>query len=710
MATAAVADAPAQQALVLPALREDLMVQEGARDLDGHRTWTLFDPLRNRFFQLTERDFNLLGCWSAGDPEPVLAAMAQRHLAVDADDLAAFVEFLVRAELVVAAPGLRQRLQRLAQARERGLMQRVLHAYLSFRVPLVHPDRLLNWLYPRLQFLFSYAFLRVSLVCGLIGLVMIARQWDTFLASFDWFFKPGNLLVFMVVLAGIKILHEFGHALMSRHFGLRVPTMGVAFLVMWPVLYTDSSDAWRLRSPRQRALISVAGVLTETLLVCYAMLAWAFVPDGMLRSILFSVITTVWVTSLLVNFNPVMRFDGYYFCSDLMNFPNLQDRSFALARWQLRRWLLGVEVPPPEQFRPRLHRFLVGFAFFTWIYRFILFLGIALLVYHFFFKALGIFLFAVEIWWFILRPIVAELRQWQGSWSNMKLTRRRVLGGLAGGLALLLVFPWRADLALPAVLADAQVARVFPARDSRVEAIHVREGQVVAAGQLLVSLASPELESGLRRARIQLAALESARDRYATGSGEDRLVLEQAILRSRSELVALELERDRLMVRAAFPGRVRDLAINLHVGRWMSRDSKVLTLVGGAVKVTAWIDERDLAFLPERAEGRFYPERPLGAAMVPVALLPAERAATVVLDNPWQASLYGGGLPVRPDEDGRLVPEVGLYQLEFQATAPELASPDRMMRGEVMVEGRRRTLLGQGLRLLLGVLLRESGF
>lgn len=705
--------APAEQGkeLTLPALREDLQVQEGARDLDGHRTWTLFDPLRNRFFQLTERDFNLIGCWSPGSPAPVLEAMAARHLPVDESELRGFVGFLMQGELVQGQPGVRQRLQRVAAARHQGIGQRVLHAYLSFRVPLLHPDRLLDRLYPRVKFLFSFAFLRISLLFGLAGALLIARQWDSFVASFSWFFNPANLVVFMAVLAGIKVFHEFGHALMCRHFGLRVPTMGVAFLVMWPVLYTDATDAWRLRSHRQRALISVAGVTAESLLVCYVMLAWAFVPDGLLRSILFSIITTVWVTSLFVNFNPLMRFDGYYFFSDMLNFPNLQERSFALARWQMRRWLFGIDLPPPETLRPRVQHLLVGFAFFTWLYRLILFLGIALLVYHFFFKALGIFLFAVELWWFILRPIVNEIRQWRSSLLAMGVRRRRLWLGLAAGLVLVLVFPWRASLALPAVMSAVEVQRIFPVRDAVVDAIHVRDGDAVARGQLLVSLRSPELEFRLQRARQELATLESARDRFATGTGEDRLVLEQAIIRARSELAAFEQDAQRLQVRAATAGTVRDMAVDLHVGRWMSRDSRLLTLVGGnGLKVTAWIREQDLGYLPVTATGRFYPESSVGPGALPVELQPSERAAIQVLDSPWQASVHGGGLPVRPDAAGRLVPEVALYQVELRAPSSRGDVPAQMVRGEVVIEGRRRTLLGQGLRTVIGVLLRESGF
>ncbi|CAK0760978.1 putative peptide zinc metalloprotease protein [Azospirillaceae bacterium] len=107
-----------------------------------------------------------------------------------------------------------------------------------------------------------------------------------------------------------------------------------------------------------------------------------------------------------------MRFDGYYLLSDWLQISNLQSRSFALARWWLRRTLFAFDEPIPELFPSSTHRFLLLYAFLTWFYRAIVFFGIALLVYHYFFKVLGVFLMAIEIGWFLLLPVVREFGEW----------------------------------------------------------------------------------------------------------------------------------------------------------------------------------------------------------------------------------------------------------------------------------------------------------
>ena len=172
----------------------------------------------------------------------------------------------------------------------------------------------------------------------------------------------------------------------SKYFGCRVSSIGIAFLVFFPFLYTDTSDAWRLRDHKDRLLINFAGILTELHLALISTFLWAILPDGGLKSVAFFIATTSWISSLAINVSPFMRFDGYYVFSDWLKAENLQPRSFALARWQLREILFGFNHSPPEELNPSRRWTFISYAWLTWVYRFFIFLGIALLVYHLAFK------------------------------------------------------------------------------------------------------------------------------------------------------------------------------------------------------------------------------------------------------------------------------------------------------------------------------------
>ena len=119
--------------------------------------------------------------------------------------------------------------------------------------------------------------------------------------------------------------------------------MGVAFLVLWPMFYTDTNESWKLQSRRHRLNIASAGVIVELAIAAIATLLWSFLPPGNLREAIFVIATTTWISSVIINASPFMRFDGYYLLSDLWRMPNLHERSFTLARWWLRKKLFDLD-------------------------------------------------------------------------------------------------------------------------------------------------------------------------------------------------------------------------------------------------------------------------------------------------------------------------------------------------------------------------------
>ena len=161
--------------------------------------------------------------------------------------------------------------------------------------------------------------------------------------------------------------------------------METAFLVLWPVLYTDTNDAWKLPSVRQRQLINAAGVAAELALACLALLACHLLPEGPLRAAAFLLATTTWIMTLAVNLNPFMRFDGYFLMSDALGIENLHEHAFALGRWRLREWLFDLREAAPEPLVSGQTLALDLVCIWRLLYRLVPFVGIALLVYHLFF-------------------------------------------------------------------------------------------------------------------------------------------------------------------------------------------------------------------------------------------------------------------------------------------------------------------------------------
>lgn len=702
----------------LPALREDLHLLRGPRNWRGEPTWRVHDPVGNRFVQLGERDYYLLIAWNEAIAGRIVArAETISGAEFSLSELKSLFDFLVQQELVAAAtPALRGRLSQVHDQRQSTLLKRLLHQYLFIRIPLVRPDKFLDAIYPHIKLFLQPWFLILSLITGICGLFFIIKDWSLFIQSFSYLYSLSGLIIFTATLAVVKILHELGHAMMCKHYGLRVPTMGVAFLVMWPVLYTDATDSWRLASRRKRASIAAAGVATEMLLACYAMLAWVILPDGLARSIALIVATTAWITSLAVNSNPLMRFDGYYFLSDWLNVPNLQDRSIAIAKWRLRNALFSMRQLCPEDFSPAMLRGLTVYAWALVIYRFFLFLGIALLVYHFFFKALGVVLFIVEIWWFIAKPIISEVRQW-GGFMHVLPVRRKVQGMLLVGAGLfLLLFPWKGSVEVPAVLSGEPLSRIYSGQPGQVSSILVKDGDFVEKGDLLARLHSPFLEQRLALAVHEVKRLSALRAQTDTSSEliSERLIVEQRLVQAQSARQAIEQAMEQLDIHAPFSGEVVDINEEVHVGRWVSSGERIMTLVGfDDYVITGWISEKETPYAREGDIAKFYAEVSQGYQALPAQLVRIDNSVVSELSMPYQAAVFGGRVPVAASEaGGALHPSKAVFRVA--ATASPLGSKKTgwtgQQRGVLVVAGQRRSLLESLWVWLAAAFIRETGF
>ena len=413
----------------------------------------------------------------------------------------------------------------------------------------MRPARLLQALLPLVEPLYSRRFFWLMMMTGLLGLFLVSRQWDAFGSTFLYFFTPVGLAVYLLALVLLKLVHELGHALTAVRYGCRVPTMGVALLVLYPVLYTDTTDAYRLTSRRARLHIGAAGMLAETYLGLLCLLLWGLLPEGVLRSTVFVIATVNVSLTFLVNLNPFMRFDGYYLLSDWLGIPNLQERSFQLGRWRLREWLFGLGDKPPEVFKPRLRRALVLYAWATWLYRLVLLTLIALLVYNLFFKLLGILLFAAEIAIFIALPVARELRVWWNMRQRIFARKRTRLSlVLAVGFLLMLLVPWDSSLRLPAILRAESSHLVIAPAAGRVESVHMQPGQWVSEGEVLLRLHSPYLDNQVARLNSQLAAVELRLQRVAADRDERIAadILFQQRQETRSQLAATRARQEQL--------------------------------------------------------------------------------------------------------------------------------------------------------------------
>lgn len=698
---------------MLPELRQELELIEGGVDAGGSPSWLIHDPVRNQYFKLDWVSFEMLRCWGKLTPAALLEQVRQRgRVHVSETDLDDLIQFLNRHQLLQVAVGAAGMMARSRAQMAGSWWAWLLHNYLFFRVPLIRPDAFLNQTQRWTGWVFSRGFAWLTLLAGLLGLVGVIRQWEGFTHTLVDFFSWQGLLAYGLTLACVKVLHEFGHAYTAKRFGCQVPTMGLAFLVMWPVLYTDTNDVWRLKNHRQRLAVSSAGVLTELAVALWATFLWVLVPDGMLRSMLFLLSTTTWVSTVLINVSPFMRFDGYFILMDWLQFPNLHGRSFALARWHLRKVLLGLQDPVPESFAPRQQACLIAFAWATWLYRLVLFLGIAVLVYQFFIKLVGIFLFLVEIVWFVAKPLASELGVWRARWADVVPKRRKVLLGAFAGLFMLMgVLPVPGRVVASAVVVPQQLHAVYAPKGAMLlSGGHERDS---AKGHPIFVFDAPQLTSQSEANEVRQASAQW-QSGVATMNPEmlglwASLTAQSGVTTAEGQVIRSDLSNYR--VTAPFEGQLHVTDPDLRPGQWLLQSEKLGVLVGrGGVRVVAYVQDVDVRRLQAGQSAVFVPDSGVGPTLqLMVDKIHSDRVRT--LAEPELSANFGGSVMVR-EQKGQFFPEGAYYRVEFTPRdVQDVAQLNTFKwRGRVYVASSSEPLLAPLLRTGLSVLIREAGF
>jgi len=700
--------------MIIPYLRQDLEIFRGNSREDGSPAWLLYDAVRNKYFTLGLTAFRLIKNWRGGeDIQNFEKKINTQGIETTGDEIKSFVGFLQQNNLIIQPQG--QGVPYLMQQKnslKKSWLMNLIHSYLFFKIPLFTPDEWLGRTYNKVKFLGSKKIRNIIYILGFIGLFLVIQQFENFSKTFLYFFSIKGLMLYFITLVFVKCLHELGHAYIAKHHGCRVSAIGIAFLVFFPFLYTDTTDAWRLRNHKERLLINFAGIFTELHLALIATFVWGVLPEGGLKSAAFFIATTSWISSIAINVSPFMRFDGYYVFSDWLKAENLQPRSFALAKWKTRETLFGFNHKPPEEINPSRRWTFIIYAWSTWVYRLFLFIGIALLVYYFAFKVLGIILFAIEIYWFIMLPIIKEIKQWWLMRSEMRINKQTFRTTAILIITLMVLFlPWKSSMKIPAVYISEKYSKIYSPYPAKIKSVFITKDQEVEAGQNLIELYSPGLDKEINSIRRKILLTKTKINRMSGTSGnmDEYLTYNQRLIALQSELSGLTKTKEKLVIKAPNKGKVKDL-VSLSNEMWVSNLDQLLGIVHyGTGNVKAFIREEHIDRFQENTPAVFIPN---DGDHKKIHLISSKLDLSSVNNLPYIAlsSIHSGPIAIRNFTSGEYQyrPETAHYVADFKLV--NKSSIKFELPGYVHVEGNRYSPFVKFFRNVFSVLIRESGF
>ncbi len=510
-----------------------------------------FSPAAYRVIQLMDGERTLAAIWdevaaAAGAAAPtqdeVIRLLAQLH----AGDL-------LQADL---PPDVEELAERGRKQKRQKLWQSFINP-MSIRTPLWDPDHFLNCSWPLLKGLFGPFGLALWLLVVLPALLLAGLHWQELTANLsDQVLATRNLVLLWLVYPLLKALHEMGHAYAVKSGEGEVHEMGLMLLVLAPVTYVDATAAGAFRSKWSRALVGAAGILVELFLAGIAMFVWVLVEPGLLRAIAFNVLLVASASTLLFNGNPLLRYDGYYVLSDLIEIPNLGNRANQYWQWLAKRYLFGLKTIERPLASAGERRWFVFYGAASFLYRTLVMIAITLFIAGEFFVVGVVLALWAAITMFAL-PIGKGLAYVVSSPELQRVrTRARLLtfGALALFVLVVLGVPMPLRTHAEGVVWVPENAEVRAAADGFVERLLVPPEASVGTGDLLLVTVDPTLNAEVEQSRARLRQFEV---QYASLMFSERVqaaAIQEDLQRERVALARAEEKLDALLVVAAVPG------------------------------------------------------------------------------------------------------------------------------------------------------------
>lgn len=445
--------------------------------------------------------------------------------------------------------------ERYRKRRQREIKSKLL-GIMFMRFPLFDPDRILkkNLFLIKLIFGIPGAFVWLAVVAAAVKCAV--EQFDMVTRQAEGILSPDNLFLLYVAMVIVKTLHELGHAMACRRFGGEVHVMGVMLLIFTPLPYMDATSSWSFRNRWQRALVGGAGMITEIFLAGLATFVWANTGAGTLHSLAYNVMFIASVSTLIFNGNPLLRFDGYYILSDLLDIPNLSTRAIQHLRHIAEKYLLGYRESTSPAQSSRESFWLAVFGILSGIYRVIVFCGIILFVADKFLLA-GMLMALLCIFAWGVVPVF-RLIQYLASSPRLAKTRLRAVSVcifISGMIFFFMaLFPMPNRFRAPGLLEAVQYVRVVNHAPGYVKTMLVRSGTLVEKGTALIEMTDRELDIEIERANAQKKEARALQMRAMSRAVEDLKPIKKRFETITARLADLARQKQELIVRARQAG------------------------------------------------------------------------------------------------------------------------------------------------------------
>lgn len=483
-----------------PRLRDHITVN--AHRYRGKRWYVLEDHVTGQVRRLSSQSYLIVGLMNGERTIDRLWELSSQRLGEEIpthEEMLQLLASLYQANLVrMDISGDIGELFERGQEAQRKQWMAKLKSPLSIKIPLVDPERFLLATQKYVKPLFSMVVLLLWCLLIISMLTLVGQHWKELTENVsDRILAADNIVLLWLIYPVIKLLHELGHGYCIKRGGGEVHELGVMLLVFIPMPYVDASSSSAFADKKQRMLVGSAGIIVELFIASLAMLVWANAEPGMIKSIAYNIIFIAGVSTVLVNGNPLLRFDGYYILADYLEIPNLGQRANQYWGWLCKRFIFGVQGVASPAYDKREALWLFSYGFGALIYRLFLMVSIILFVAQQYF-VIGVIL---ALWSFIGTLIWPNLKMLYKTWqdSDIRSGSRSptvMIPVCTGIIALLLgLLPLPLTTSVEGVVQMNKQHRVLAEESCFIEQLYKQAGEAVYKGDLLLSCENRQLRT-----------------------------------------------------------------------------------------------------------------------------------------------------------------------------------------------------------------------
>lgn len=567
----------------------------------GNQIWYLVeDEVCGRFYQIGIAEYTLLSLMNG--QRNINGVMKRGATILGPDSLddrktAELCKWAIDANLLESAHA--NNIEEQARQNDQLKLRKSVSALnpITFRIPLFGPDRLAAWSERIFRPFLGFGGLMLWLLVVVYGMMQLFSNRAEIISNRFAAIGPNDLIWFLVTWIGLKLIHESCHAIACKRFGGRIHQCGLLFLLLIPMPFVDVTSSWSFDNKWKRILTSAAGMMGEFFIASLACICWAQVDSPMLQFHLSNVIVAASIHTMLFNANPLMRFDGYYILSDLVEIPNLYTHGRSFVRSVAKRLFFGVSNPPLKEvgFRRRVVQ-IYGVLSICWFV--VVSTGLVFAASRWL-PGIGLLFAGVAIAFWMLMPLWKLMVYFFSGTATDRPRRFRFLFSLSVlGFGLFSFFrfcPGPTVVTAPVVVDYQPMGLVRAKAEGFASKLHVRDGDLVEEGQLLVTLENEDLENELDALRLDIKISE-LRTQALLNEGEiGKLKLEQeaqkAMLERQSELKSLISQ---LQVRAPKSGTVIAPGLKSRLSTLLEPGEEILSIANpNDLQVTGLASQSD---------------------------------------------------------------------------------------------------------------------